>query len=320
LRPGRQCEIIDASKEVESTMRQSKHIALALALTAIASAFASVPAFAGVHYKSVTKTQDAQTKGGSIEVEGWVAGEKARVEFKESANPAAKQGSWLLTKDGGKTIYLVDPEEKTYAEWNLQAMLGLVGSVMQGMGPLLKVEFSDPKVEKLLEEDGGVLSGLPTRHVRYRTSYNMKIRVLGMGNEANVVTEQDIWATDKLQDVALGIWLRSDPPRTGNEQFDKLITAEAGKTQGFPLKTVTVSTTTQKKNNKQTVTRSTMEVTQLDTSANVPGSSFEIPAGYKETQLMPTAEQGGDQDEEQGGLGALLRGRKNKKSGGGDGI
>jgi hypothetical protein len=293
-------------------MRQPKHIAIALALTAITS----VPAFAGVHYKSVTKTEDAQTKGSSIAVEGWVSGEKARVEFKESANPMAKQGSWLLTKDGGKTMYLVDPEEKTYAEWNLQAMLGVVGNVMQGMGPLLKIEFSDPKVEKLLEEDGGTVAGMATRHYRFRTSYNMKIRVLGMGNEANVVTEQDIWSTDRLQDIALGVWLRSDPPRTGNEQFDKLIAAEAGKTQGFPLKMVTVSTTTQKKGNKQTVTRSTMEVTQLDTSANVPGSSFEIPAGYKETQLVPAAGQG---DGEEGGLGALLRNRKNKKSDGGDG-
>jgi hypothetical protein len=295
-------------------MRHPKHIVIALTLAALA-VIASGPAFAGVHYKSVTKTEDAQTKGSSIAVEGWVSGEKARVEFKESANPAAKQGSWLLTKDGGKTIYLVDPEEKTYAEWNLQAMLGVVGNVMQGMGPLLKIEFSDPKIEKLLDEDGGTVSGLPTRHVRYRTSYNMKIRVLGMGNEANVVTEQDIWSTDRLQDVALGIWLRSDPPRTGNEQFDKLIAAEAGKTQGFPLKTVTVSTSTQKKGNKQTVTRSTMEVTQLDTNANVPGSSFEIPGGYKETQLLPTAEDG---EGEEGGLGSILR-RNKKKSDGGDG-
>lgn len=295
-------------------MRQ-KHaiVTLILALAVLAG----MPAFAGIHYKSVTKTEDGQTKGSSMQVEGWVSGDKARVEFKESANPAAKQGAWLLTKDGGKTVYLVDPEEKTYAEWNLQAMLGLVGSVMQGMGPLLKIEFSDPKVEKLLEEDGGTVAGLPTRHYRYRTSYLMKMRVLGMANEANVVTEQDIWATDRLQDVGLGVWLRSDPPRTGNEQFDKLIAAEAGKTQGFPLKTVTVSTTTQKKGNKQTVTRSTMEVTQLDANANVPGSSFEIPAGYKETQLMPTAEEGAEGEE--GGLGSLLRGRNKKKSDGGDG-
>ena len=285
-----------------------KRLILFLILTLI-----SLPAFAGIHYKAVTKTDDAKNPA-NIEVEGWVSGDKAKVEFEESANPVAKSGAYLITKDGGKTIYLVDPEEKTYAEWDLQAMLGMVGSVMQGMGPLLKMEFSDPKVEKLLDEDGGTVVGLPTRHTRYRTSYTMKIKVLGMGNEANVVTEQDIWATDKLQDIALGVWLRSDPPRTGNPQFDKLIAAEADKAKGFPLKTVTVSTTTQKKG-KATTTRSTMEVTELDSSANVAAASFEIPAGYQETQLLPT----GEQEEEQGGLGGLLRGRKKKSDGGDDG-
>ena len=279
-------------------------------------ALAALPSFAGIHYKAVTKTEDASNQAGNIAVEGWVAGEKAKVEFSEANknNPVAKKGAYLITKDGGRTIYFVDPSEKTYAEWDLQAMMGMVGSVMQGMGPLLKVEFSDPKVEKLLEEDGGTISGLPTTHYRYRTSYNMKIKVMGMGQEANVVTEQDVWATDKLQDVGLGIWLRNEPPRTGNANFDKLIAGEMERAKGFPLKTVTVSTTTQKKG-KQTVTRSTMEVTQLDTSADVPASSFEIPAGYQETQLLPTAEAG--EEEEEQGLGALLRNRKKKD--GGDG-
>ena len=275
----------------------------------------SLPAFAGIHYKAVTTTttEGAQNQAGNMnmKVEGWVSSGMARVEFKESDNPVAKSGAYLITKDGGKTIYLVDPKEKTYAEWDLQAMLGLAGAVMQGMGPLLKMEFSDPKVEKLLDEDGGTVAGQPTRHTRYRTSYSMKVKVLGMGNESNVVTEQDIWSTDRLQDAGLGIWLRSDPVRTGNEQFDKLIAAEVGKTGGFPLKTVTVSTTTPKKGNK-TTSRSTMQVTDLDTSADVAAASFEIPAGYQEIQLLPTGEEG----EESGGLGGLLRNRNKKKDDG----
>lgn len=275
-------------------------------------ALAALPAFAGIHYKAVTTNEDGQRQAGNMEVEGWVSGDKARVEFKESGgNPVAKPGAYLITKDGGKIIYLVDPEAKTYAEWDIQAMLGLVGAVTQGMGPLLKMEFSDPKVEKLLDEDGGTVAGLPTRHTKYRTSYNMKVKVLGMGNEANVVTEQEVWATDSLQDVGLGIWLRSEPPRTGNEQFDKLIAAEVERTTGFPLKTVTVTTTTQKKGGKTTTTRSVMQVTQLDTKADVAAASFEIPAGYQETQLVPAGAEG-----EEGGLGGLLRNRNKKKDDG----
>ena len=287
-----------------------KRMTLFLILT-----LAALPAFAGIHYKAVTTTttEGAQNQAGNMnmKVEGWVSSGMARVEFKESDNPVVKSGAYLITKDGGKTIYLVDPKEKTYAKWDLQAMLGLAGAVMQGMGPLLKMEFSDPKVEKLLDEDGGTVAGQPTRHTRYRTSYGMKVKVMGMGNESNVVTEQDIWSTDRLQDAGLGIWLRSDPVRTGNEQFDKLIASEVEKTRGFPLKTVTVSTTTPKKGNK-TTSRSTMQVTELDTSANVAAASFEIPAGYQEIQLLPTGAEG----EESGGLGGLLRNRNKKKDDG----
>lgn len=248
-------------------------------------ALAAAPGFADIRYKSVTKIQPEQGKSQDTQVEGWVSGDSSRVEIKDSANPMLKPGAWLITKDGGQTIFLVDPEEKTYAEWDVRAMLGAAGSVMNGMGPVLKIEFTEPKVEKVLDEAGPALLGLPTRHYRYRISYTMKMKVLGMGNETSVVSEEDIWATDQLRDPALSIWLRADSPRTGNEQLDKLIDSSRGRIAGFPLKTVIVSTTTNKKN-KQTTTRTTMEVTELDTKVNVPGSSFEIPAGYEKTEMV----------------------------------
>lgn len=253
----------------------------------------AVPCSAGIHYKSVTKTEAAAQQGsGQIQAEGWVSGDNAKVVFVESSgNPILAQGTYLLTKDGGKTLYLVNPEEKTYAEWSLQGMLGTVGAVMQGMGPLLKIQFSQPKVEKLLEEDGGTVAGLPTRHSKHRTSYTMTVKVLGMGNVTDVVSEQDVWATSRLQDLGLGVWLRAEPPRTGNEEFDKLLAAEAVKYQGFPLKMVTVNTSTAKKGGRSQTTRSTMEVTQLDTNAAVPASAFEIPAGYERTELLAVPQQ-----------------------------
>ena len=90
---------------------------------AAALALAAAPAFAGIHYKSTTHT-DGSSKVGDAQVEGWVSGAKARVDFRESGNPVAKKGSYLITKDGGKTVYLVNPEEKSYALWDLKAMIG----------------------------------------------------------------------------------------------------------------------------------------------------------------------------------------------------
>ncbi len=268
---------------------------LTLSVISAAVLLAAVPAFAGIHYKSVTKTEaeGQKSRGSDVQAEGWVSGEKVKVAFLSSnGSPFTEEGTYILSKDGGKTLYLVNPKEKTYAEWSLQGMLGTVGAVMNGMGPLLKVQFTDLKSTKVAEEDGGLVLGVPTRHYKFHTTYTMAIKVLGMGNTTNVVSDQDVWATNKLTDAALGVWLRADPPRTGNAEFDKLIAAQSGQYEGFPLKAVTVSTSTPQKGNKgATTSRTTVEVTELDRNATIPAATFEIPAGYKETQMLPT-EQG----------------------------
>jgi hypothetical protein len=257
------------------------------ALLGLGMALAAVPASAGIHYQSVTHTADAQGRAHELQIEGWASGEKARVDFRVSDSPIAKSGTYIVTPDAGRTLYLVNPEDKTWARWSVDGMLGIVGGIMNGgLGPLLKIEFSDPKVEKLLEEDGGQVAGIPTRHTRYRTSYTMKVKVFGLGRSSGVVSEEDIWVADRLRESGLGVWLRPEPPRTGNAEFDKLIAAGYERVQGFPLKSSTVSTVTQK--DKQTVTRRTMEVTDLK-SVEVPGSRFELPAGYQERQLPAIA-------------------------------
>jgi hypothetical protein len=294
LPASRRCAIIGVLKE-EITVRKLSSIRSIRSTLLGAALFvaAAVPAMAGIHYQATTKT-DAQSRSSDVQVEGWVTGDKAKVEFKEATNgnPVTQKGTYILTKDAGKTLYLVNPEEKTYAVWDLRGMLGAVGTVMNGVGPLLKIQFSEPKVEKLAEDDGGTLLGVPTRHYKYRTSYTMTMKVLGMGNSSDVVTEQDFWTTTKLGDAGLGVWLRSEPPRTGNVELDKLLTAERYKMQGFPLKTVTVTNSTDKKRGRTNTSRTSMEVTQLDASASVPAAAFEIPSGYKETQILPAAGEG----------------------------
>jgi hypothetical protein len=249
---------------------------------------AAIPAFAGIHYKATTKAEGPRGRDSEVQVEGWVSGEKARVEFKDSTspNPVMQKGTYLLTQDGGKTVYLVNPEDKTYAVMDLSAMLGTMGAVMNGMGPLLKIQFSEPQVEKVLDEDGGKVAGVPAHHTKYRTSYTTTVKVLGMGRSSAVVSEQDFWTSTKLVDPGMGVWLRAQPPRTGNADFDRLLTAERYKLQGYPLKMVTVTTNTDSKSGKATTSHSTMEVTQLETGATMPAGSFELPAGYKETQMV----------------------------------
>lgn len=257
---------------------------------ALAFALLASPAFAGFHYRATTVTEAATGRGGmNMTVEGWIDGKSAKIEFRESNHPAMGAGQYLLTQDGGETVYLVDPKEKTYAVWDLRAMLGMAGGMMQGIGPVLKLDFSDPKVEKVADDDGGSILGFPTRHIRTRTTYSLTVKVFGMGRTNQVESEDDTWWSAKLLDPGFGVWLRADPPRTGNPQLDKLIDAQAAASRGkgFPLKKVTVQTSTDK-SGKKSVTKSTMEVKELAPAA-VPAATFALPAGYQKTEMaLPT--------------------------------
>ncbi len=271
---------------LDRTSRSSRRFPAAalLALPLFVAGFvAPTAARAGFHFQATTSVETPRGPQKTV-VEAWAEGDKGRVDFKESANPIAPAGTYMLTRDGGRTLLLVNPEEKAYGEISLDAMLGSLGAMMGGMGPLLKIEVSNPKVDTLLDEDGPQLLGQATRHVKFRTAYQMKVRVFGMGRASDVVSDEEYWVAESLLDKSFGMWLRTGRPKTGNADLDRLITAEAEKLKGVPLKSTTVTTTTQ--GGKTQTTRSTMEVTALDRFEKAP-VSFDVPAGYEKQEMAP---------------------------------
>jgi|CXWL01.1.fsa_nt_gi hypothetical protein len=245
---------------------------------------AALPSFAGVHFQSKSTTTAEKQKPTTMVVEGWADGPKAKVTFREvGQNPMMKSGMYMLTHNGSQTMLLVNPEEKTYMEFDPLGMLQGVGQMMNSMGGLMSMEFSDPKVEKLLDEDGGSILGHSTRHVRLKTTYNMSMKVIGMKRQSQIETIQDVWVASGWTDLGLGAWFRKAPPKTGHAALDKLVAAEWGRIDGIPLKSITVATTNDGK--RTSVTRTEMEVTAFE-NASVPESTFVLPAGY-ERQEMP---------------------------------
>jgi hypothetical protein len=102
----------------------------------------AMPAVAGIHYKSRSFQEGkGASKQMDMTVESWVDGDNAKILFTESKNDLMGKDSYLVTTDGGKIIYLVDPKEKTYTEWDLDAMMNMFGAVMESMGGMLQMEF-----------------------------------------------------------------------------------------------------------------------------------------------------------------------------------
>ena len=211
-------------------------------LIACLFAVIAVPhALAGVEFVAQTRSDG----GGDVTVHAYVSGARAKVVF-------------------------VD----------IHAMMAGMGGMVQGMRGTMKINFESPKIEKLLDEDGGTVAGLPTRHYRYRTSYTVKVNMPG-ARPISTVVEEDIWATQQLADPALKVWLKQEPPTTGDSQVDEMIRAEMAKAEGFPLKRVTVTRTVDALG--EHTNRSEMDVLELK-RVQVPAKEFLIPRGYVEVQ------------------------------------
>lgn len=257
---------------------------------------AALTAQAGWEYTAVTKAEGGKhAEMANSTVHAIVDGAKAKIEFSESKNPMMGSGTYLLTSDAGKTAYLVNPGEKTYSAWDMNAMLGMAG----GMMGMMNMKIKEPKVEKLLEEKGSNLHGLPTTHYKFRSSYTMEINFMGMKQANSTVNEEELWVTTALKDDALTFAAMRKEMKTGNEDLDKLIASQMSKAQGFPLKVITKNINKDATGNQQE-SIVTMEVTAIK-QATPAASSFKLPEGFAEQELNP--------------LAAMMGG--SKKSGGG---
>ena len=256
-------------------------------------------ATAGHYYEAVTTNDTGQKKKQDVmQVRAWVEDSNAKVEFLTGEkNGFFSAGSYLVTTDGGETVYLVNPEEETYGSFDMEAMMATMGQVMNMMsqtGGMMKMEFADVSSEMLSEEAGGKVLGYDTTHYRWKSGYTMRMKMMGFKQETRTDTIQDIWSTDSLDARGFGVWLRPDRAlRTGNEEFDKLISSQATTVRGFPLKMVNVSTMTGKKG-KSTQMTSTTEVTVLR-EESVADSTFKWPDNYTEVEIIPEMPEGYDQ-------------------------
>ena len=281
-----------------------------LALLLLAALSIGGVARAGIYYESTHQSEGGPQGVSEFQIRGWAEGDQAKIEFVQSAaNGMMCEGCYLLTEDAGHTLYLVDPNKETYSRWDLDAMLGMVGSVMES--GLVNVEFSTPESEQLLSEPGEEILGRSTNHVRWRNRYDMELKVMGFKQRNSIEIVQDLWMTEALADRGMNVWLRAEPPKTGNQGFDDMLAAEMKKTTGMPLRSKTVTTTVNKKG-KATVTQESMEVTQLETR-NIEEKIFTLPVDYEEVPMMPVM--GGEEEQEspmEGLRGLLGRKKKNR--------
>ncbi len=215
---------------------------------------------------------------GETKTSGYVDGERAKIDFREGMPSAEGMAGYLITQDGGKTLYLVDPQEKTYIKFNPAQMSDTASTMLQASQGMVQIDIRNPSVKKLSETQGPDMLGYKTRHIKLQTSYTLETSVLGRTTSMGTDQTDEMWVTDKLHAPGWSIWLQQSSIYTGSEELDKLIELEQSRINGFPLKIISTRTETQNGKDPQTTT-TTYEITSIR-ERNLPAAIFEIPADY----------------------------------------
>lgn len=268
--------------------RRATSTALAIALATMIALAPLATAYAeGFYYEASTVDRRENGKELSrMDVRAWIDGPAAKVEFAGTKGTIFESGSYLLTKDAGRTLHLVSPKEKAYSRWDVEGMLASAFALMESAGPMLDLNFSNAASQKMGEDDGGSLLGYPTRRYQWQTAYDMRLSVIGIKRQYRVESQQEFWVTKSLDAEGFRVWLRPDRVRTGNEEFDELLAAEMTKVEGFPLKTIIKTKMTTGKGKTQN-SISTTEVTTLRPESSIPAATFELDPSYTEKPFLP---------------------------------
>lgn len=264
---------------------------LAAALVAVA-----LPVQAGFYYEAHTVTQSDQMGTETATVHVWVDGTNARIEFSEDSDFGfGSDSSYLLTRDGGENMILVDPEEQAYTEFNLGQTANMAAAMMEKMGGMFQFSFEDPYAEKLSEGPGEPILGYDTRKFEFRSGYTMNMSMMGRNMGQKVDSTSTMWVTSEIDAAAFDAWLRPDKRLKGIfEGLDEIMANAYGQIEGVPLKTVMNTTTTDAKG-KVSKSEMVTDVIVLR-EEDVPAERFAIPEGYQKTELSMAAKEDDEQE------------------------
>lgn len=250
-------------------------------LAAVAAAWLPTASVAGIYYEVVTETafeRGSAMDGTRMAARAWVEDGNTRLVFADAGNGAASEGTWLVTRDGGRSMTLVNPRQKTYSELDLAGLSDRVGDMFKSLEGQADIDFGQPQMKKISEGPGPELLGYETTHAVYETTYEIRIDMQGSSQSIETRIRREQWTTDEIEAPPGGLWPGAGTMTTGVQGLDAIIGQESAlASQGFPLKSVVVTTTTVK--GTTSTTRSTTRVTGLE-ERDIDDAVFDIPSGF----------------------------------------
>jgi hypothetical protein len=226
-------------------------------------------ALASVCWAGEVYSAEMEKFGKKTSFEVWAEDTRAKFSVSHSDDPSMPAGMTVIALDRGDRYIVLMPAKNLYIDLTKEQFRNLKGKQAQQSG----FQFQNGKKEELIvDEDGGSVAGIQTRH------YKIKISVTGVeqGQKVELVAVEEFWTAPSIPNAASSLDMLTEQ-NSGIAELDSLMAYK--KLRGYPLKRLV-----QLSMNGQPVGTSRVEVkTILDTA--VPDSAFEIPADYKKLEV-----------------------------------
>ncbi len=245
-------------------------------------------------YSETPETQQQQEMMGDLtapqEMKAYVEGKGARIKFLTD-HMFYKKGDFMVTEDG-VTLYLCDPEAKTYHRFDTEAMMGKAQGMMESVQKMTKMEYSNIAVILNKLGEGDTVAGHSTTKYKLVVEYDVNMKILFKKMKQHHREEYIIYATDDLDFSKLPQYQDQQMFKTAIEAVDAQIGNKVSGI-GFPLKTEHLSY--DDKNNL--VSKMTFEILEME-EKDVNPQLFKLPSGYteKEMEVQTTDEEGNTQN------------------------
>ena len=238
------------------------------------SAVLILVSFSSASWAGVVYSAEMEKFGKKTSFEVWAADTRAKFSVSHSDDPSMPAGMTVIASDRGERYTLLIPSKDAYVELTKEQFKNLKRKQVQDHG----FEFQSGKLEELIvDEDGGTVAGIETRH------YKIRIWVTGVeqGQKLDVVATEEFWTAPSIPNPASSLDMLTEQT-SGIKDLDSLMAYK--KLRGYPLKRLV-----QISMNGQFVGSSLVEIKTILDEA-VPDSVFEIPPNYKKLEIAGQAE------------------------------
>ena len=129
-------------------------------------------------------------------------GSKSRYTFhSEEEEAEIGSGSYLLSLDGGETVYFIDGNDNSCRQWSNEKLVQSLSGFLLATTDKFNVESTNVEVHKVFEKNVADMHGLPVKHIQINISFTASYKYMLFKDKYEIERIADFWVTPKLEGI-----------------------------------------------------------------------------------------------------------------------